>query len=65
MYCGHIREPNIIYGVQSGAGRVVQKIQTPFRMLAHGVTTDFVNECVQIGEITAIKKFKKICCIDS
>ena len=53
---------NIIYEVQSGVGRVIQKIQTPLRMLAHRVTTDFMDECMQIGETTAIKNFKKICC---
>ncbi|XP_050281426.1 uncharacterized protein LOC126722315 [Quercus robur] len=36
-----------------------QKITTALRMLAHGVTTDFMDEYVRIGEFTAIESLKK------
>ena len=37
----------------------LQKITTTLRILAYGVTIDFMDEYVQIGESTAIESLKK------
>ncbi|XP_065626931.1 uncharacterized protein LOC112038335 [Quercus suber] len=37
----------------------LQKITTALRMLAYGVTADFMDEYLQIGEFTAMKSLKK------
>ena len=39
----------------------LQKITTALRMLAYGVTVDFMDEYVRIGESIAMKSLKKIC----
>ena len=37
----------------------LQKMTAVIRMLAYGVSADFMDEYLRIGEIIAIKSFKK------
>jgi len=36
----------------------IQKVFAPFRMLAHGVSADFLDDSVRMGESTIIESFK-------
>ena len=36
----------------------IQKVVAPFRMLAHGVSADFLDDSVRMGESTIIESFK-------
>ncbi|KAJ0428082.1 putative harbinger transposase-derived protein [Helianthus annuus] len=50
---------------RDNAGRLglssMQKIIASLRMLAYGVTTDFMDEYINIGESTAMESLKKFC----
>ncbi|XP_035842621.1 putative nuclease HARBI1 isoform X2 [Helianthus annuus] len=50
---------------RDNAGRLglssMQKIIASLRMLAYGVTTDFMDEYIDIGESTAMESLKKFC----
>lgn len=39
----------------------LQKMTVTVRMLAYGITIDFMNEYVHIGESTEMESLKKIC----
>ncbi|XP_061998919.1 uncharacterized protein LOC133716216 [Rosa rugosa] len=58
-----IAHDNYFVQRRNAAGRLglssLQKVTAAFRMLAYGVTADYVDEYVQIGESTAIESLKR------
>jgi hypothetical protein len=63
----NVVEAHDLYFVQrrDGSKRLgfssIQKITATFRMLAYGVTVDFMDEYLKIGEPTVLESLKKIC----